>query len=176
MQCMRSFDGSNGDPQFVRCVHPRTDAAPWETPAPLPPLCSVVGQRARSERVPSTLDPSAGRRPRSNAGTLLACTQGRDLFEANGTAPWHAARVVGSNALRESAARLQRTGPARLAHNTRQGSHHERAGEKKNEEIEKRRDLYRLALKDTIAGRRSCRWPWRWAARVTRMRARRDPR
>ena len=36
MQCMRSFDGSNGDPQFVRCVHPRTEAAPWETPAPLP--------------------------------------------------------------------------------------------------------------------------------------------
>ena len=60
MQCMRSFDGSNGDPQFVRCVHPCTEAAPWETPAPLLPLCSVVGQRARSERVPSTLDPSAG--------------------------------------------------------------------------------------------------------------------
>ena len=40
-------------------------------------------------------------------GTLSACTQGRDLFEANGAAPWHAARVVGSNALRESAARAQ---------------------------------------------------------------------
>ena len=60
MQCTRSSDGSNGDPQFVRCVHPRTDAAPWETPPPLPPLCPAVGQRARSERVPSTLDPSAG--------------------------------------------------------------------------------------------------------------------
>ena len=60
MQCTRSSDGSNGDPQFVRCVHPRTDAAPWETPPPLPPLCPAVGQRAQSERVPSTLDPSAG--------------------------------------------------------------------------------------------------------------------
>ena len=37
----------------------------------------------------------------------MACTQGRDLFEANGAAPWHAAWVVGSNALRESAARAQ---------------------------------------------------------------------
>ena len=60
MQCTRSSDGSNGDPQFVRCVHPRTDAAPWETPPPFPPLCPAVGQRAQSERVPSTLDPSAG--------------------------------------------------------------------------------------------------------------------
>ena len=47
MQCMRSFDGSNGDPQFVRCVHPRTDAAPWETPAPLPPW-STSTVRGRS--------------------------------------------------------------------------------------------------------------------------------
>jgi hypothetical protein len=60
MQCTRSSDGSNGDPQFVSCVHPRTDAAPWETPPPFPPLCPAVGQRAQSERVPSTLDPSAG--------------------------------------------------------------------------------------------------------------------
>ena len=39
------------------------------------------------------------------------------MFEANGAAPWHAARVVGSNALRESAARAQLDSgstPARL--------------------------------------------------------------
>ena len=48
------------DARFVRCVHPRTYAAPWETPTPLAPLCSAVGQRARSERVASTLDPSVG--------------------------------------------------------------------------------------------------------------------
>jgi len=53
MQCTRSFDGSNGDPHFVRCVQ-------WETPPPLPPLCPAVGQQARSERVASTLNPSAG--------------------------------------------------------------------------------------------------------------------
>ena len=44
---MRSFDGSNHDPQFMRCVHPRTDAAPWETPAPLPPW-STSTVRGRS--------------------------------------------------------------------------------------------------------------------------------
>ena len=107
MQCMRSSDGSNCDPQFVRSMHPRTDAAPWETLRPSPPLCSVVVNEHGPNAcpAPSTLRP--GRRPRSNAGTLMACTQGRDLFEANGAAPWHAARVVGSNTLRESAARAQ---------------------------------------------------------------------
>ena len=106
MQCTRSFDGSNCDPRFVRCVHPRTEAALWETPAPLPPLCSVVVNEHSPNVCPApwTLRPG---RPRSNAGTLMACTQDRDLFEANGAAPCHAARVVGSNALRESAARLQ---------------------------------------------------------------------
>ena len=104
---MRSIDGSNGDPQFVRCVHPRTDAVPWETPPPLPPLCSAVGQRARSERVLSTLDPSSGPAATIKCWHVMACTQGRDLFEANGAAPWHATRVVGSNTLRESAARAQ---------------------------------------------------------------------
>ena len=107
MQCMRSFDGSNGDPQFVRCVHPRTDAAPWEIPAPLPPLCSVVVNEHSPNACPAPWTLRPGHQPRSNAGTLLACTQGRDLFEANGAAPWHAARVVGSNTLRESAARAQ---------------------------------------------------------------------
>jgi len=105
MQCTRSFDGSICDPQFVRCVHPRTDAAPWETPPPLPPLCSAVGQRARSERVPSTLDPSAG--PAATIECWHAHGVHANLFEANGAAPWHAARVVGSNTLRESAARAQ---------------------------------------------------------------------
>ena len=79
------------------------------------PLCSAVGQRARSERVLSTLDPSSGPAATIKCWHVMACTQGRDLFEANGAAPWHAARVVGSNALRESAARLQPAGPA---HNT----------------------------------------------------------
>ena len=108
MQCMRSFDGSNGDPQFVRCVHPRTDAAPWEIPAPLPPLCSVVVNEQSPNACPAPWTLRPGHQPRSNAGT-----QGRDLFEANGAAPCHAARVVGSNALRESAAGRSST-PARL--------------------------------------------------------------
>ena len=70
-------------------------------------LCSAVGQRARSERVLSTLDPSSGPAATIKCWHVMACTQGRDLFEANGVAPWHAARVVGSNTLRESAARAQ---------------------------------------------------------------------
>ena len=58
MQCMRSFDGSNGDPQFVRA--PTHRGSSMGNPGAPSPLCSAVGQRARSERVLSTLDPSSG--------------------------------------------------------------------------------------------------------------------
>ena len=109
---------TNDDPQFVRCVHPRTDAAPWEPPCAPPPAVlrgrSTSTVRTRAQHPGPFVRP--GRRPRSNAGTLFACTQGKDLFEANGAAPWHAARVVGSNAPRESAASALDSGvPVRRA-------------------------------------------------------------
>ena len=125
MQCMRSFDGSNGDPQFVRCVHPRTDAAPWETPPPLPPLCSAVGQRARSERVPSTLDPSAG-----PAATIkcwhahgVHARQGFVRGERRGTVTRRASRRLECAPRGRSRAQLdsRRAGPAQTRISPREG-------------------------------------------------------
>ena len=62
MQCMRSSDGSNVviPNIFVRCVHPTHRRSSMGNPGAPSPLCSAVGQRARSERVLSTLDPSSG--------------------------------------------------------------------------------------------------------------------
>ena len=70
---------TNGDPQFVRCVHPRTDAAPWEPPCAPPP--AVLRGRSTSMVRTCAQHPGPfvrpGRRPRSNAGTPFACTQGK---------------------------------------------------------------------------------------------------
>ena len=60
MQCTHSFDGSNGDPQFVRCVHPSHRRSSMGNPCAPSPALLRGSQRAQSERVPSTLDPSAG--------------------------------------------------------------------------------------------------------------------
>ena len=110
MQCMRSIDGSSRDPQFVRCVHPRTDAVPWEIPPRLPPLCSVVGQRAQSERVPSTLDPSAGPAATIKCWHALGvhARQGFVRGERRGTVARRASRRL------ECAPRVRSQGAARL--------------------------------------------------------------
>ena len=135
MQCMRSSDGPNRDPRFVRCVHPTQRRSSMGNPsAPSPAL-----PRGRSTSTVRTRAQHPGPFGRAGHDQMLArswralkagiCS--RRTGRHRGTPRELSARMRSASP-QQAAARLRRAGPARRRD---KGSHHVSGRGEKNEQL-----------------------------------------